>query len=173
MKQDGLVLNLRFLGHDLVHMDEHTYSWVDIKRFAFEGPASVHDVLAALIGHEQYGDDYAGGDVGRAKVIHGRYVLSDIRVESFKASSAEEATRVIAEWADRVNGPNGPGVASSEVRARLDAEVFPLLAAGEVLRFEGAAEHEWGWVVGGNGFHEYVVIGTEDGTVSLVVASDD
>lgn len=173
MHQDGVVLNLRFLGHEFVRMDEHTYSWVDIKRFAFDVPANVQDVLAALIGHEQYGDDYAGGDVGRGKDIHGRYVLSDIRVESFKASSAEEAMTVISEWADRVNGPNGPGVASSEVRKRLDTEVFPLLATGDVLRFGGAAEHEWGWVVGGNGFHEFVGIDGHGGTASLVVASDD
>lgn len=173
MKQDGVVVNLRFVGHEFGRMDEHTYAWVDIKRFAFDGPASVHDVLAALIGHEQYGDDYAGGDVGRDKNIHGRYVLSDIRVESFKASSAEEAMTVISDWAERVNGPNGPSVASPEVRARLEVDVFPLLAVGELLRLEGGAEHEWGWVVGGNGFHEYVVIGTQGGTVTLIVASDD
>lgn len=167
------MLNLRFLGHDLVHLDEHTYSWVDIKRFAFDAPASAQDVLAALIDHEQYGDDYAGGDVGRDRNIHGRYVLSDIRADSFKATSAEEATRVISEWADRVNGPNGPGVASSEVRSRLDTKVFPLFATGDVLRFVSATEHEWGWVVGGNGFHEFVVIDGQGGTASLVVASDD
>ncbi len=173
MQQDGLVLNLRFLSHEFVRMDEHTYSWVDIKRFGFDGPASVADVLAALIGHEQYGDDYAGGDVGRDRDIHGRYVLADIRVESFLPSSADEALSVISGWADRVNGPNGPGVASAEVRRSLEVEVFPLLHAGEVLRLDGAAEHEWGWVVGGNGFHEYVVIDGQGGTACLIVASDD
>jgi hypothetical protein len=35
------------------------------------------------------------------------------------------------------------------------------------------AEHEWGWVVGQGGFHEFVAIDRPAERLRLIVASDD
>jgi hypothetical protein len=35
------------------------------------------------------------------------------------------------------------------------------------------AEHDWGWVVGHGGFHEFVAIDHTASTLTLIVASDD
>jgi hypothetical protein len=38
---------------------------------------------------------------------------------------------------------------------------------------EQSAEHEWGWVVGLIGFHEFVIIDRAAAMLTLLIASDD
>lgn len=55
---------------------EHGFRWVDIKQLRFSAE-SLDDrgLLAALIGHEQFRDDYAGGGVLPDGPRHGPYWL--------------------------------------------------------------------------------------------------
>lgn len=54
--------SLRFLGHELVHLVQGSFCWVEIKRFAIDGDGSDTELLAALIADQQYKDHYAGQD---------------------------------------------------------------------------------------------------------------
>jgi len=166
--------HLTFVGHTLIHMDRSTYAWVDIKKFEVDDPSNFEAVLRALIAHDQYTDTYAGNGPQPGGNIHGKYVLSDIGVEAFEPIPAADAVATISVWSDRVRDRHVPPVASAGVRQRLEVKVYPLLAAGQVWRFTGATEHEWGFVVGSSeGFHEFVSIDAQSRHVSLIVASDD
>jgi hypothetical protein len=163
---------LTFVGCELVHLDEGTYCWVNIKRFAIgDVDADDRSLLAALIGDRQYCDHYAGQDPAEQDQhdLHGPYWLRAIKPESFQASSREEAEQTIQTWAD------DPEPQSAHTQARLRGTVYPLLN-GKIYRLPDMrdhAAHEWGWVVGSGGFHEFVVINRDHRTVALVVASDD
>ena len=55
-------------------------------------------------------------------------------------------------------------------------DVYDLLRSGDLYKLDdpGAEdEHEYGYVTGGMGFHEFVVIDRNRGSVHVVVASDD
>lgn len=154
----------------MVHLDDGTYAWVSIRRFRV---ADVEEddraLLDALIAHPEYRDDYAGGGADPTNEIHGPYRLGAITPETFEVSSSDEARRVIQEWADE-DEPQ-----SLQTQDRLRQIVYPLLR-GTIYRLpdlRAHAEHEWGWVVGLRGFHEFVVIDRGDRTLALVVASDD
>ena len=62
-----------------------------------------------------------------------------------------------------------------EVQARLQ-KVYTLLRSGNLYRLTNPScehEHEYGWVTGKLGFHEFVVIDRPGRVIHLVVASDD
>jgi len=52
---------LTFVSHELVHFRRY-YTWVDLKHFAIQSEMSDRALLAHLIEHMQYHDDYAGED---------------------------------------------------------------------------------------------------------------
>jgi hypothetical protein len=54
--------------------------------------------------------------------------------------------------------------------------VFPLLSCDAVYRLADlreTAEHDWGWVVGTSGFHEFLAVDRTTERLRLIVASDD
>ncbi|MEG8183221.1 hypothetical protein [Nocardia terpenica] len=65
---------------------------------------------------------------------------------------------------------------SQQIQAELDTQVFPLLETPRLFQLPDLrpdAQHDWGWVVGVDGFHELVVIDQPDQVLTLVVAADD
>jgi hypothetical protein len=165
---------LDFIGDELVHLGPGTYCWVSVKRFRLGGEASDADVLAALLRHPQYNDHYAGQRVAEQSShdVHGPYRLDRIAVGSFVQISSEAATALIFDWAAECEQCPIP----RDVRERLGARVVPDIASGVLWQLpdlRATAEHDWGWVVGQRGFHEFVSIDRATRTVALVVASDD
>lgn len=71
--RDQVFINFRdFFGHS----PDHGYRWVDLKRFCLARPGqSDMQVLHALIKHDQFRDDYAGGGVVPEGTRHGPYWL--------------------------------------------------------------------------------------------------
>jgi hypothetical protein len=163
---------LDFQDHQVVHLARGKYQWIDLKHFHIDLNRNDGGLLAALIGHDQYHDHYAGEDAieQHHHALHGPYRLEMITPNTFQPSTGREATQVIESWANRL-GPE-----SLESQAQLKSLVLPLFNTGTVYRLPDirlTAEHEWGWVVGQSGFHKFVVIDRERVRLTLLVASDD
>ena len=149
---------------------EHGFRWVDIKQFRLSAE-SVDDreLLAALIGHEQFRDDYAGGGVLPEGPRHGPYWLRLITPDLYEPIGQEKAVQILREWVDPLWD------VPTELAADLQREVFARLAAADgiyYLRELGdEAIHDWGRVH--DYFHEFVLIDRSAGQITLIVAADD
>ena len=62
-------------------------------------------------------------------------------------------------------------------RAAMESEIYPRIRHAtsryQLPDLRDTAQHDWGWVVGNNGFHEFVLIDRRTDSVALLVASDD
>jgi hypothetical protein len=148
-----------------------TRQWVLIKLFALPPDTDDHALLQLLIHHERYRDSYAAPEFRDAGTIHGPYWLYAITPELFLPASAADAEAQIRAWAE-----DAAPLADGD-RAALEDEVYPRIA-GATGRYQlpdirAAAEHDWGYVVGSSGFHEFVLIDRVTNSVALLVASDD
>lgn len=148
---------------------EHGFRWVDIKRFRFSAGASDGELLAALIGHEQFRDDYAGGGMLADGSRHGPYWLRLIVPELYESVGHGEAVQVLRDWVDPC------WAVPAALEAELQREVFARLGVADGVYRLGdlgaAAFHDWGGVHGC--FHEFVLVERAAGRVTLIVAADD
>jgi hypothetical protein len=161
---------LTHLDRVFINLDNATYRWVDIKRFALPAPAPDDaSILAALIDHEVYGDNYAGGDPGSDPERHGPYWRDRITPACYDPVDADSVERQVRFWAEQY------APLPEQVRPELQREVYgPLHAVDRVYRLRDLgrdAFHDWGWVLGE--FHECALIDDARGTLALVVAADD
>ncbi|MEV0557758.1 hypothetical protein AB0I27_30400 [Streptomyces sp. NPDC050597] len=149
---------------------EHGFQWVDIKQLRFAAE-SVDDrgLLAALIGHEQFRDDYAGGGVLPDGPRHGPYLLRLITPDLYESISHEKAVQILREWMDPLRD------VFTELEADLQREVFARLAAADGIYYLSElgdeAIHDWGRVH--DSFHEFVLIDRPAERITLIVAADD
>ncbi|MFS8202578.1 hypothetical protein ACLVWQ_28300 [Streptomyces sp. CWNU-52B] len=149
---------------------EHGFRWVNIKHLRFSAE-SVDDrgLLAALIGHEQFRDDYAGGGVLPDGSRHGPYWLRLITPDLYELISQEKAVQILREWVDPL------GDVSTELEADLQREVLVPLAVADGIYYLSElgdeAIHGWGRVH--DYFHEFVLIDRSAGRITLIVAADD
>ncbi|MFF7756063.1 hypothetical protein ACFZCP_44325 [Streptomyces sp. NPDC007971] len=149
---------------------EHGFRWVDIKRLRFSaGALDDRGLLAALIGHEQFRDDYAGGGVLPGGPRHGPYWLRLITPDLYGPISQEKAVQILRERVDPLWD------VPTELEADLQREVFDRLAAADGIYYLSElgdeAIHDWGRVH--DYFHEFVLIDRSAGQITLVVAADD
>lgn len=149
---------------------QHGFRWVDIKQLRFSAePLDDGGLLAALIGHEQFRDDYAGGGVLPDGLRHGPYWLRLITPDLYEPISQEAAVQILREWVDPLWDP------PTELEADLQREVLNRLAAAEGIYYLSElgdeALHDWGGVH--DCFHEFVLIDRSAGRITLVVAADD
>ncbi|WP_327373608.1 hypothetical protein OG393_06220 [Streptomyces sp. NBC_01216] len=149
---------------------EHGFRWVDVKQLRFSAE-SVDDrgLLAALIGDEQFRDDYAGGGVLPDGLRHGPYWLRLITPDLYELISQEKAVQILREWVDPLWD------VPTELEADLQREVFARLAAADGIYYLSElgdkAVHDWGRVH--DYFHEFVLITRSAGRITLIVAADD
>lgn len=172
---------LVFVRQELTHITgrdgSRYFMWVDAKHFSMSRDASDAALLQALLGHDQYRDHYAGGgpaDQGQHD-LHGPYQLCKVLAESFEPTSTGAAEEALRAWL--LTEPEVDEASEREhLLSLLSSEVLPLLSHGTIYRLRDLrpdAEHEWGWVVGAGRFHEFVVINRDEGSLTLLVASDD
>jgi hypothetical protein len=145
--------------------------WVLIKLFALPPNADDRELLALLIRHVRYRDSYAAPDFKDAKTIHGPYRLNAITPETFFPMSAADAEALIRTWADYTVP------LTDDDRAAMEREVYPRIQ-GATSRYQlsdmrDTAQHDWGYVVGSDGFHEFVLINRQANSLALLVATDD
>ena len=165
---------LTFLDHQLVVFKPY-FHWVDIKRFAVDPTSSDRDLFSALIGSPEYHDHYAGQATEEQDhhSLHGPYELGAISPGVYEQSNPEEARVHLRRWLSAWLDGEQERV---EVLAQFNDLVLPRLGGDTVYRLpdlRSTAEHEWGWVVGVDGFHEFVVMDRASRLLTLLVASDD
>ncbi|MGW3058795.1 hypothetical protein ACWC98_23080 [Streptomyces goshikiensis] len=165
--QESVFINFR---HYAPNPKEHGFRWVDIKQLRFSAE-SVADrgLLAALIGHEQFRDDYAGGGVLPDGPRHGPYWLRLITPDLYESISQDKAVQILKEWVDPLSD------VPTELEADLQREVFARLAEADGIYYLSElgdeAIHDWGRVH--EYFHEFVLIDRSAGRITLIVAADD
>ncbi|MFF9135541.1 hypothetical protein ACF1AY_35250 [Streptomyces sp. NPDC014776] len=148
----------------------HGYRWVDLKHLRSPAESgNAQELLAALIGHEPFRDDYAGGGVLPEGSRHGPYWLRLVTPDAYEAVSREKSAHILRDWVNQF------GDVPYELEADLQQEVFDRLVAADQIyylsRLEDEAIHDWGRVH--EDFHEFVLIDRSAGRITLLVAADD
>jgi hypothetical protein len=172
-------MTLRLVGSGTVHLGEGTFMWVQLTHFAIEAAQDDRALLASLIASPGYAHDYASPFDPAAVVIepavHGRWQRASIHPERFTPWTAPAAESLIQGWADDQDWTDPDFRQPSDVQRRLQ-DVYLLLRSGALYKLDNPGtedEHEYGLVTGGMGFHEFVVIDRSNGSVHVVVATDD
>lgn len=166
-------------GYKIIHLDAGTFMWVAVTRFA----ATADDdraTLATLIASPGYADDCISPPELTPKTIdqfsvHGRWWLTAITIDRFMPITADAAFDRIRVWANDQAWTDPDYRQPPDVFERLET-VREVLRSGTVYTLANPSEeheHEYGWVVGGMGFHEFVVIDRDREIVSVIVAADD
>ncbi|MFE5793090.1 hypothetical protein ACFQ8C_11015 [Streptomyces sp. NPDC056503] len=161
---------VNFRDHTFADRHAHAYRWVDVKRFRLpSGDVADRDLLAALVAHEQFRDDYAGGGVDPGGTRHGPYRLHLVTPDAYRRIDRERASDLLRTWAEQ-HGPVPGTLAEALRREVLDA----LADADAVHHLDGLGEdeyHDWASVHGE--FHELVLVDRRAGRLALLVAADD
>ncbi|WP_394614475.1 hypothetical protein JNUCC0626_31935 [Lentzea sp. JNUCC 0626] len=157
-------MTLTYARTEFINFKDGSYEWVYIDHYDL--PA-VDDqrALVAMIEHERFGHDYAGGDPGEDTTRHGPYWRDRISVDSYELVEAAAAEAELRAWATGVPHPDWVFDAMEGVYRQLHAadRVYRLRDLGE------QAQHDWGGVL--FEFSEFVLIGA--GTLTVVVAGLD
>ncbi|MBL0777805.1 hypothetical protein ACWGR3_29895 [Streptomyces albidoflavus] len=132
-------------------------------------PVEHRGLLAALIAHEQFRDDYAGTGVLAEENRHGPYWLRLVTPDAYEPVSREKSARILWGWAHQsVDPPAG-------LHAALQREVFDrLVTATQIFYLRGLGDEalpDWGRVH--RGFHEFVLIDHSAGRITPLVPADD
>ena len=173
----GQCMTLRLVDSDIVHMDKGTFMWIQLTHLAIETAQDDRSLLASLIASPAYAHDYASPFDAAAVVtepaVHGGWWRGSIHPELFMPWAASDAESLIQDWTG--NWTDLDYRPPPAVQRRLQ-DVYDLLRSGDLYKLDdpGAEdEHEYGYVTGGMGFHEFVVIDRNRRSVHVVVASDD
>lgn len=170
---------LRLVGSHIVHLAESTYMWVQLTEFAIDPTQDDRFLIASLIESPGYAHDYASPYGLKTSVtepaIHGRWWRSEMKAELFEPATAPTARALLEAWANDQDWADPGFVQPPKVQLRLE-HVSELLGSGALYMLANPgkqSEHDYGWIVGSMGFHEFVVIDRANGKVHVVVASDD
>ncbi|MEU8431803.1 hypothetical protein AB0F18_02650 [Streptomyces sp. NPDC029216] len=148
----------------------HCFRWLDAKYFRLPAaPPGDTALLAALISHEQFRDDYAGSGVLPLGRRHGSFWRRLITPAAYEPITPDDAAHLLRTWADQYDP------VPADLEADLRREVFArLTSATTVHHLTGVGVddfHDWGGVHGE--FHELVLIDRVRGHLTLLVAADD
>jgi hypothetical protein len=156
-------------SHTFINFANGTYQWADVHRFRLLVGRDDHDraILAALIGHDVFGNNYAsrpGNDAAR----HGPYWRARVEPSSYEPFAAQRAEQRLRAWAER----HAP--LREVTRRQLEHDVYwPLRLADAVYRLRDLGTeslHDWSGVH--DEFHEFVWMHNA-GWLTLLVAADD
>jgi hypothetical protein len=174
-------MTLPFVGDEIVHLDSGTFMWVQLTRFLIEPDQDDRSLLESLIESPGYQHDYAspfpsrGGSEPSDWGIHGRWRIGAIHPDLFEPATAEAAKAEINAWAKDQEWTDPEYSQPADVIQRLES-IFTLLGSGPVLKLRNPpreAEHDYGFVTGNLGFHEFIVIDRVLHILHVIVASDD
>lgn len=146
--------------------------WIDGKRFRAERALSADAAVDALLAEPEYRDHYCSPENDSAGgPLHGPYWADKIKPNDFQPVSRAECASILRRWREQWCGDEPDADADAVVDRALT-----LIGAATDRRYlrdlRAEAEHDWGWVVGFGGFHEFLLV-LPDGEVDLLVASDD
>ncbi|WP_199742591.1 hypothetical protein [Nocardia stercoris] len=166
---------LRFEFTNFAEYDEgvfaHDCQWVHTKHFRLQSEAITDRmILAAVIAHPQFGDDYLGPDSAtKSKPVHGKWWRHRIGPDTYQQVDADRAIAIFDEWAGEVDEM------PARFRKRLEAHVYaPTRTATNCYvlgPLSSDAVYDYGDVH--VGFCELVLIDRAANTVTLLVGTDD
>lgn len=161
---------INFRNYKFQDPRSHGHRWVDLKHLRFPPESGeARELLSALIGHEQFRDDYAGGGVLSEGSRHGPYWLRRVTPDVYEAVSRERSAHILRGWVNQF------GDVPAELEADLQQEVVDRLAAADHIYYLNGlgdeAVHDWGRVH--EHFHEFVLIDRSTGRITLLVTADD
>jgi len=170
---------LPLVGDDIVHLGSGTFMWVQLTPYLIDPDQGDQSILESLIESPGYQHDYASpfppaGEV-RAWGIHGRWRVDAIHPDLFAPSRAEAAKAEIDVWANDQDWTDPEYSQPPDAIQRLET-IYSLLGSGTVLKLRNPppeAEHDYGFVTGSLGFHEFIVIDRILRRLHVIVASDD
>ncbi len=170
---------VRLVSSDLVHMDKYTFMWIQLTHFAIDTAQDDRSLLASLITNPGYAHDYASPFDAETAIIepaiHGRWWRSSVHPDLFEPWTAVDAESLLQRWADDQEWTD-PNHRQPPAAHRRLQDVCALLRSGELYKLRNPGpedEHDYGFVTGSMGFHEFVVIDRNSQSLHLVVASDD
>lgn len=106
--------------------------------------------LALMVANVRYRDSYAGTWDKDMVTTHGPYWLSAITPDMFVVADPDATNTLIRTWAEYYS----PWPEAD--REAMDREVYGRVAAATVIyelpNIRATAQHDWGEVVGGDGF---------------------
>jgi hypothetical protein len=161
---------INFRNYNFRDPRSHGYRWVNIKHLRITAePAEAHELLAALIRHEQFRDDYAGGGVLPEGSRHGPYWLRLVTPGAYETVSRDKSSSVLWGWVNQFED------VPAKLGADLQQEVFDRFSGADHIYYLSdlgdEAIHDWGRVH--EYFHEFVLIDRTAGRITLLVAADD
>jgi hypothetical protein len=173
-----VIVPIRFAGSDRTSLTRGTYMWILAIRFELDDGGDDQAVINHILDAPQYGYDFASPFDGAAGPshpdLHGRWWRKSITVDRFQECGADRAIEVVRSWAED-DWEDPCFVHTDEVLRGLEG-VYSVLGSGRVFQLINPpvdCEHSYGWVMGGRGFHEFVVIDRPARTATLVVTCDD
>lgn len=172
-------MSARFVESRYLPLGDDTFMWVLIVRFVCEAASDDNEILKWIIESPQYGYDFASPFDGASSPshgdIHGRWWRNAISADQFRSCKSADAAEVIRVWANDQDWSEPGFSLSQEAQTRLD-EVYEALWRGRAHQLENPSpdhEHEYGFVMGAAGFHEFVVVDSDRTGATLIVACDD
>jgi hypothetical protein len=164
------VVAIDYAGQTLIPFEDRSYRWVSVKRFTCDCGASDEEILAGLIGHWRYRDNFLSADSHEhdTRTVHGPYRVAEINPSSFERIGPYAATTVVGEFCGLYDSRPRP-----EVQERIQAEVLSPLQRSVCYRLRELlhAVHEYAFVL--MEFRELVAIDRSASAVlSIVMAID-
>ncbi|MFJ9776387.1 hypothetical protein ACIRVF_34995 [Kitasatospora sp. NPDC101157] len=160
---------VNFRDHSFPDGSGHGFRWVDLKSFRFPRDCRDPELLTAVVTHEEFRDDYAGGGVGPDGLRHGPYWLGAVSLDGYQPVSRDKAALVLKEWANQYGSL--PGSLEDALDATLRMTVSSASRLYCLRDLGSGAFHDWGGVHGD--FHEFVAIDDNRQVLTLLVAADD
>jgi hypothetical protein len=161
------IKRLDYAGHVLIPFQDHSYRWIDLKRFSWSGEGPGDAVLGGLIATPEYGDSYLSLDK-RGADVHGPYDLGAIIPACFQTISPTEAVSTVEEFCSL-----SPGPPASEVRERIESLVLSAIRSAECYRLRelAHARHELSYIL--DEFREVVALRADTRELLPVVMAID
>lgn len=151
------------------------FRWMDVQRFTVREPTNVRLMLSAMLSDPMYDYSYAEprrpGEALPRKDLHGPYRVDALSEDSFVEVGKEAAQARLRQWAN-THGPL-PTHLADEFARFIDAHLPGGHLILELPDMRATSSHDWGWVIGSDGFLEFVVIAPDLRSLTLFVASDD
>ena len=151
-----------------VNFSNGTYQWVHMKLFGLSAELDDPSALACLLESSYYRDGYCGPEARNCGVLHGPYVIEQMRVSDFVATNAADASAELRGWAEYYSKLDEPQ------REELELHVYSRMGrATTVYRLarlpkDRRADYEINFH-----FTEFVLLDREAGELALVVGTDD
>jgi len=164
------VAALDYADHTLIPFDDRSYRWVSVKQFACDPVASDESLLAALVAHWRYRDNYLSPDSHEhdTATAHGPYRVAEITPASFERIEPGQAAGVVEEFCGLDDSRS-----CRETRGQLQALALSPLSEAVCYRLRDLphAIHEYGFAL--LEFRELVVIRREAAHIHLIVMAID